>query len=122
MYWTYANGSYKSNFGLADSKNMFPIGSANDIWDKKVNISETNLSTALNEATKRRSKGPLPDYEEKIYQAILKLHPTPPAVFKAGDIKKADCDLMRTFLREEWDLAESHYQQWKAVDGSGNAV
>ena len=102
--------------------NLFQIGAAKDIWDKKVNISETNLANALNQAIKRRAAAPLPDYEEAIYQAVLKKHPQPPKEFKSSDIKKADCDLMRDFLREEWESAEKSYEQWKPVDSAGKVL
>ena len=95
--------------------NLFQIGAAKDIWDKKVNISETNLANALNQAIKRRAAAPLPDYEEAIYQAVLKKHPS-------SDIKKSDCDLMRDFLREEWESAEKSYEQWKPVDSAGKVL
>lgn len=117
MYWDYGGGVYKCNFGLADSTELFPVGTAKNIWDSKVNVSEVSFAKALNQALKRRNAagGKLPDYEEVIFQAIVSTRPQPVKEFKSSDIKKADCDLMRAFFKADFDLAETNYAHWKPV-------
>jgi hypothetical protein len=124
MYWDYKAGSYHSNFGLADSTTLFPVGNAKDIWDGKVNVSEKSFATALNEAIKRREAagGKLPDYEEHILQKVLEKRPADVKEFKPADIKKADCDLMRGFFKDDFDFAEASYLDWKPVDNHGVAL
>jgi hypothetical protein len=116
MYWSFDGGVYKCNFGLADKTEHFSIGSAKNIWDKKVNISEPHLAKALNQAIKRRAAGTLEDYEDEIYQALLKNHTTPPTEFTKDHIKKAHCDQMRTFLRQDFDFAEVSAEMWTPVN------
>lgn len=124
MYWDYIGGRYHSNFGLADSTTLFPVGSAKDIWDGKVNVSETSFATALNQAIKRRDApgASLPAYEQAILDAVLEQRPDTVTAFKPADIKKADCDLMRAFFKVDFELAEADYLNWKPVDKRGNAL
>jgi hypothetical protein len=122
MYWEHRPGAYWCNYGLADSTVRFKIATATKIWDNDVNVDEASLATALNQAAKRRAAGPLPDYEEVIYKAIVALTSDPPKVWKSTDIKRAHCDKMREFLRADFKFAEANYTDWISTDSHGNPV
>jgi hypothetical protein len=122
MWWEYKQGAYWCNYGLANPDTKFKVGSAKRIWDKGVNVDETSLATALNQAEARKKAAPLPDYEEAIRTGIVDLTPHPPAVWKASDIKKAHCDMMRVFFRVDFELAEENYESWKPYDSNGNRI
>ncbi len=122
MWWKYEAYSYWCNYGLADKETKFKVGSAKRIWDSSVNVDEASLATALNQAEARRKLGPLPEYEEAIRKAIVELTPSPPAVWKKTDIKKAHCDMMRIFFRVDFELAEASAATWKPYDKDGNPM
>jgi hypothetical protein len=122
MWWEHKPGAYWCNYGLADQAVKFKVGTASKIWDRAVNVDETSLATALNQAAKRRAAGPLPDYEEAIYTAIVGLTPSPPAVWKASDIKKAHCDRMRDFFHADFEtVGEKEIRaQWRPLKADGS--
>jgi hypothetical protein len=122
MWWEYKQGAYWSNYGLANQDTKFKVGSAKRIWDKAVNVDETSLATALNQAEARRKVSPLPAFEESIRTGIVELTPNPPAIWKASDIKKAHCDMMRIFFRVDFELSEANYETWKPYTGSGAPI
>ena len=122
MWWSYKQGAYWCNYGLANKNERFKVGTAKKIWDKGVNVDEASLATALNQAEARRKIAALPEYEEAIRVAITELTTPVPAVWKATDIKKAHCNMMREFFRVDWDLSEENYATWKPYDKNGNAM
>jgi hypothetical protein len=122
MYWAFSGGIYKSNFGLADSTEMFTVGTAKNIWDRHLNVVESSLAKALNQAHQRREAGGLPDYEEEIYQEVISTAPKLSPEFKASDIKTAHCDVMRARFKQDFVLAEASYTLWKPVDKAGNLL
>ena len=64
----------------------------------------------------------LPDYEEEIRKEIVALTPEPPSTWKAAHIKKAHCDKMREFMRDDFLLSEANYTSWVPYDGAGNQL
>jgi hypothetical protein len=123
MWWEYKSGAYRCNYGLTEvTDDLIKVGTAWDIWDKKVDVPGASLATALNKAAQRRAAGPLPYYEEAIYNKIVSLHPNPPKVWALSNIKKAQYDQMRLFFRNDFELAEANYADWKPLDSNGKAV
>lgn len=122
MWWEFKQGAYWCNYGLANKETKFKVGTAKRIWDQAVNVDETSLATALNQAEARRKISSLPDYEEAIRKAIVELTPDPPSVWKHTDIKKAHCDMMRAFFRADFELSEENYTTWKPYDKNGNPI
>jgi hypothetical protein len=122
MWWEFKQGVYWCNYGLANPETKFKVGTAKRIWDKTVNVDESSLATALNQAEARKKLKPLPDYEEEIRAAITGLTKDAPETWKASDIKKAHCDQMRAFFRTDFDYAEASYADWIPYDSHGNAL
>lgn len=123
MWWEYKSDyRYWCNYGLADKNVKFKVGTAKRIWDRDVNVDETSLATALNQAIARRKVAALPDYEEAIFQAITELTPSPPSVWKATDIKSAHCNLMREFFLVDFAASEEAYTTWKPYKEDGTPL
>ncbi|MGD9589349.1 MAG: hypothetical protein AB7Q37_00190 [Pyrinomonadaceae bacterium] len=126
MWWEYKQGAYWCNYGLADENTKFKLGSAKKIWDNradsKVNVDEASLALAMNQAAARKNSGGLPPYEEEIYQAIIKLTPDPPSVWRKEHIKSAHCNKMRDFFKADLETSEANYTTWKPYDKNGNPI
>lgn len=129
MWWEYKASDVKKrdfrywcNYGLADENVKFKVGSAKNIWDRNVNVDEASLATAINQAIARRKLKPLPEYEEPILQGMIELTPTPPAVWKASDIKSAHCNRMRDYFLVDFALSEAAYTTWKPYKEDGTPL
>jgi len=88
MRWTYAHPSYRSDLGLGGAQTA--VGTAAQIWNLASSLTLAQLTQARNAAA--ASKG----------------EPAPPAA------TAADLAAMRQLLRQQFELADAHWQNWTA--------
>lgn len=87
MHWTHTNGQYQTDFGLGGD--VFPVGTATQIWAKNAQVSKDELAKALSKAQKKQ--------------------------VKATDITADQLKSIKLQLRGEMETAETNAFKWQPI-------